>query len=77
MISCATASSPLQDTLAATALQASKPSAHVCAYFGSPAFPHFSNQLPPREQQLRLPDLVAAPHLGHPGDTAVVVCSVS
>ena len=44
--------------------QAWKPSNHVCSKFGSPGSPQFSNQAPPREQQLGLPDL-AAPHLAH------------
>ena len=32
---------------------------------GSPACPHFLNQVPPRAQQLSLPDCLATPHLGH------------
>ena len=45
--------------------QARIPALHVCSKFGSPGFPHFSNQAPPREQQLSLPDPCLTPHLGH------------
>ena len=41
------------------------PSAHVCSNFVSPASPHFSNQAPPRAQQLRVPDPFVVPHLAH------------
>ena len=53
------------------------PSPHVWLYFDSPTSPHFSNQAPPRAQQLRLPDCFIMPHLLHPEDTTVVVRSVS
>ena len=63
-------------------LQAWMPSAHVCSNVESPASPHFLNQAPPRAQQLRLPDFLVVPHLGHPvllllgADVLVVVSSV-
>ena len=48
----------------------SMPSPQVWSKLESPALPHFPNQEPPRAQQLRLPDFLTAPHLGH---TAVLV----
>ena len=53
--------------------QAWKPSNHVCSKFGSPGSPQVSNQAPPREQQLGLPDL-AAPHLAHVPAGECTVC---
>ena len=46
-------------------LQACTPSVHVWSNLESPAIPQLLNQLPPRKQQLSLPDLAIAPHLGH------------
>ena len=45
-------------------LQLSMPSDQVCSNFGSPGFPQFLNQEPPRTQQVGFPALVV-PHLGH------------
>ena len=45
--------------------QAWMPSTQVCSNRESPASPHLLNQAPPREQQLRLPDFLLKPHLGH------------
>ena len=47
-------------------LQACMPSPHVWPKLESPTSPHFLNQAPPRAQQLRLPDFLVVPHLGHP-----------
>ena len=41
------------------------PSVHVCSNLGSATSPQFSNQAPPWAQQLRLPDFLLTPHLGH------------
>ena len=62
-------------------LQAWMPSAHVCSNVESLESPHFLNQAPPRAQQLRLPDFLVVPHLGHPvlllgADVLVVVSDV-
>ena len=62
-------------------LQAWMPSAHVCSNIESLESPHFLNQAPPRAQQLRLPDFLVVPHLGHPvlllgADVLVVVSAV-
>ena len=45
--------------------QTRMPSGHVWSNSLSPGFPHFSNQAPPRTQQLSLPDFGLTPHLGH------------
>ena len=42
-----------------------KPSSHVCSNMGSLPSPHFSNQAPPKAQQLRLPLFLLTPHFGH------------
>ena len=46
-------------------MHALKPSFHVWSNLASICFAQFSNQAPPRPQQLDSPSLVI-PHLGHP-----------
>ena len=51
--------------LASFLLHAWTPSNHVCSNFGSPAPPQFLNQAAPGAQQVRWPDFLMVPHLGH------------
>ena len=52
-------------------LHACHPSDHVWSFEpGSPQFPY---QVPPAAQQLREPDIMLIPHLGHTGPAAVVM----
>ena len=54
-------------------LQAWMPCAHVWPKFESPGFPHLLNQVPPRAQQLRLPEFLMVLHLVHTGLTVTMV----
>ena len=51
------------------------PSNHVCSKFGSPKSPHFLNQVPPRKQQLSLPDGLET-HVEHGIAGVVVVTAI-
>ena len=53
-------------------MQAATPSDHLWSTFLLPAPPQFLNQAPPGAQQLRLPDFLNVPQLGHPIVFAVV-----
>jgi len=66
--------SVVTDDVCAPGSHAWMPSSHVCSKFSE--FPHFLNQEPPGAQQLRLPDFVLVPHLGHTRPIAVVIGSV-
>ena len=65
--------SALPENKPTTSLQACLPSSHVCSVLELPLVPQFSNQAPPGAQQLSLPDLVMAAHLGHTGAILVAV----